>query len=404
MALSIKNIKSLFPIFTHRPDLVYLDNASTSQKPQSVIRTVNDFYERENASVHRGLYELSTEATRKYEGVRKKVSQLLDTDNPLSIAFTKGTTESINLVAQGFVRKQLSPGDNIVISSMEHHANLIPWQQVCKQTGAFLKIIPITAQGELRLKEIESIVDSRTKLVAITHISNVLGTINPISEIIALAHKKQVPVMVDAAQSAGHHPISVKEWDADFVAFSAHKMFGPMGTGVLCSKPEFWPQIDPLLFGGGAIKNVTFEKTDFQDYPYKLEAGTAHVPGVIGLGAAVDFIQSLDLQEASNHTHDLCIYFKQKLLSLGTAELLGSPTNFGSIASFQMEKIHPHDVASFLAQANIAVRAGHHCAQPLLESMGVPATVRVSLAIYNTREDVDKTIEALMSLKKFWLR
>ena len=402
MPLPMSSIKALFPIFSIRPELVYLDSASTSQKPRAVISTINDFYEKENASIHRGLYDLSVVATRKYEEVRKKVAILLGTSHSNSIAFTKGTTESINIVAQGLMRKQLHPGDRILISAMEHHSDFIPWQQICQQTGATLAIIPVNNKGELILSEVDDLLVSRTKLVCLTHISNVLGTINPVEEIISLAHKRNIPVLVDAAQSVGHYPINVDAWGADFVVFSAHKMFGPLGTGVLFAKEEFGAQIDPLNFGGGGVKNVTLEHTEFLEYPHKLEAGTANIPGVIGLGAAIDFVQQLDLNETSSHTRNLCIYLKEKLNQMGSVQILGQPANFGSIVSFQMEKIHPHDVASFLAEANIAVRAGHHCAQPLHESMGVPATVRVSLSIYNTKEDVDKTIEALVAIKRFW--
>ncbi len=404
MALPLHTIKDQFPIFKNRPELVYLDSAATSHKPDSVILALNDFSEKENASVHRGLYDLSTDATRRFENVRKKVSDLLGVSNPSSIAFTKGTTESINLIAHGLIRKKLKLGDTIAVTAMEHHANFIPWQQLCHQRGALLNILPVTKNGELNLSGIDSMLGPRTRLLCLTHISNVLGTINPIEEIISIAHRKKIPVLIDAAQSTGHYPMMVDSWDADFVVFSAHKMFGPFGTGVLYAKQEFAPYIEPLNFGGGAIRNVTTEHTEFLDYPYKLEPGTPHVAGVIGLGAAIDFIQQLDLAETSLFTRNLTQKFKARLHELGGARILGQPSNFGSIVSFQMENIHPHDVASFLAQANIAVRAGHHCAQPLLESMGVPATVRVSFSIYNTEQDIDKTIDALAALKRFWSR
>jgi cysteine desulfurase/selenocysteine lyase len=402
MALSVKSIKSHFPIFAHRPELVYLDNAATSQKPRSVIQTITDFYEKENANIHRGFYDLSSTATRRYEEVRKKVSNLISANDARTIAFTKGATESINTVAQGFARKKLTSGDNIVISAMEHHANIIPWQQVCRQTGATLRILPITPQGDLDLTVLTSLLDEGTKLVACTHISNVLGTINPVEEIISIAHKKNIPVLIDASQSAGHYPIDSRAWDADFIVFSAHKMFGPMGTGVLYAKHTVSNDIESFHYGGGGIKNVSFAETEFLSYPHKLEAGTANVPGVIGLGTAIDFIHQLDLTETSRHTRALCIYFKQRLTELRTASVLGNPSQFGSITSFGMANIHPHDVASFLAHANIAVRAGHHCAQPLLESMGIPATVRVSFSIYNTKKDIDQTMDALAELKTFW--
>ena len=402
MTLSLKSIKSQFPIFMHRPELVYLDNAATSQKPQSVIQTITDFYEKENANIHRGLYELSGNATRRYEETRKKIADLIGATDPKTIAFTKGTTESINIIAHSFLKKNLYKGDNVMITAMEHHANLIPWQQVCKQTGATLSVIPVNTNGELMVEKFNELLNRNTKMVAVTHISNVLGAINPIEEIVSIAHKKNIPVLIDAAQSAGHHSIDVKKWNVDFIAFSAHKMFGPMGTGVLYCKEKYAKQIDPFNFGGGSIKNVEFEQTEFLDYPYSQEAGTANIPGVIGLGTAIDFINQLDSNEVVRHTKNLTDIFKDKLKSIGKIQIIGDAKNFGSIVSFNVENIHPHDVAGFLGNENIAVRAGHHCAQPLLESMGISATVRASFSIYNTMNDVDKTIEALIALKKFW--
>lgn len=403
MTLPVKIIKSHFPIFAHRPELVYLDSASTSQKPKSVIQTITDFYEKENANVHRGLYELSAKATQRYEEVRKKVCSLVGASDAQSIAFTKGTTESINIVAQGFLKKNLQKGDSVVVSAMEHHANLIPWQQICAQCQANLHIIPVDEDGELVLEKLDAVMDKRTKMVAITHISNVLGTINPIEEIISAAHKKNIPVLLDGAQSVGHYAVDVKKIDVDFLVFSAHKMFGPLGIGILYCKEEFAHQVDPFNYGGGSIKNVEFTHTEFLDYPHNLEAGTANVAGVIGLGAAIDFIQQLDLSETASHSQYLSTGFKEKLKSVNNVKILGNPKNSGSIVPFYFENIHPHDVAGFLANENIAVRAGHHCAQPLHEAMGVPATVRASFSIYNTSEDVDKTIEALVELNKFWL-
>ena len=402
MTLPISALKSHFPIFSHLPDLVYLDSAATSHKPQSVIQAITDFYSKENASVHRGLYPLSSNATQRYEQVREKVCALIGAIHPNTIAFTKGATESINIVAQGFLKKKLEAGDNVLISAMEHHANLIPWQQICKQTHAILRVIPVNDKGELVLEKLDTLIDRRTKLVAVTHISNVLGTINPIEEIISRAHKKNIPVLIDGAQSAGHHPVDVTQIDADFFVFSAHKMFGPLGTGVLYCKEEQAQQVDPINYGGGSIKNVEFKNTEFLGYPKNLEAGTPNISGVIGLGAAIDFIQQLDLTETFTYTKTLTASFKEKIKSMGNIKLVGDAEHFGSIVSFQVDKIHPHDVASFLASNNIAVRAGHHCAQPLLESMGVPATVRASFSIYNTKEDVEKTVLALLELKRFW--
>ena len=402
MVLPFALLKSHFPIFAHRPELVYLDSAATSQKPKSVIQTITDFYGRENANIHRGLYGLSSKATKRYEDVRKKTAALIHADSPNTIAFTKGTTESINIVAHCFLKKKLVKGDNVVISAMEHHANLIPWQQVCKQAGASLKIIPVSKDGELVLEKLDTLLDNCTKLLAVTHISNVLGTINPIEELIHQAHKKNIPVLIDGAQSVGHYSIDVKKLDLDFLVFSAHKMFGPLGTGVLYCKQEWAKHIDPFIYGGGSIKNVEFERTEFLDFPHCLEAGTPNIPGVIGLGTAIDFIDELDLEETINHTKKLSDGFKEKIESVGAIKVVGSAKDSSGIVSFYVENIHAHDVAGFLANENIAVRAGHHCAQPLLESMGVPATVRASFSIYNTVDDVDKTVETLKALKKFW--
>ncbi|MBK5278259.1 MAG: cysteine desulfurase, partial [Bacteroidia bacterium] len=344
MSLPIESLKSYFPIFTHRPELVYLDSAATSQKPSSVVQSITNFYEKENANVHRGLYELSSKATQRYEDVRNKVGSLIGA-NSTNIAFTKGTTESINIVAQCYLKKNLKAGDKVLISAMEHHANLIPWQQVCKQTGASLEIIPVNDQGELVLDGLKSLLAERTKLVAITHISNVLGTINPVEEIISAAHKINIPVLIDGAQSVGHMPVDVKKMDVDFLVFSSHKMFGPFGTGILYCKEEFTQQLDPFNYGGGSIKNVQFAETEFLDFPHNLEAGTTNIAGIIGLGTAIDFIQQLDLVETFNHERKLSAYFKERASTLAQIQFVGEPKNFNGIVSFLVKNIHPHDVA-----------------------------------------------------------
>ena len=402
MAQPFFDIKSRFPIFTHWPALVYLDNAATTQKPRNVIHALNHFYEFENAPVHRGLYKLSSDATQQYEAVRRKIAQLIGAPSEKNIAFTKSTTESINIIAQGYLKKILQPGDNVVISALEHHANLIPWQQVCKQNGSSLRIIPVDAYGDLELNKLDSLLDNKTRLLAVTHISNVLGTINPVEEIISKAHKKNIPVLLDGAQSTGHCTIDVQQLDVDFFAFSAHKMYGPTGTGVLYCKEELGHQISPLNYGGGAIKNVEWNETEFLDYPFHLEAGTPNVSGVIGLGAAIDFVNELELMNTFRETISVSEYFKEKLKTLDYVEVIGKPRQCGPIVSFTVKNIHAHDVAGFLAHQHIAVRAGHHCAQPLLDSLGIPATVRASFSVYNNRDDADKTVEALVELKKFW--
>ncbi len=390
-----------FPIFRHHPDLNYLDNAATSQRPEQVLRVISDFDQKQNASVHRGLYELSSQATNRYEAVRNKVADMIGAENGSTIAFTKGTTESINIVANSF-RKRLRQGDNIVISGMEHHANLIPWQIICREMGATLRVIPVTKEGDLSLDRLQTLLDQNTRLLAISHVSNVLGTINPIEEVIHQAHLKQIPVLVDAAQSAGHLTVDVKKWEVDFLAFSGHKMFGPFGTGVLYAAPSWSSSLLPLNFGGGSIRHVDFDQTEFLEYPKNLEAGTANVSGVIGLGAAVDYIRRVDTESAIHHEHFLAATFREKALQAGFIRLMGNPRRHAGIVAFNVDAVHPHDVASYLASRSIAVRAGHHCAEPLLRYMNEAASVRVSFSIYNTPEEVDRTIEALKEVKKFW--
>jgi cysteine desulfurase/selenocysteine lyase len=402
MALEIKSLRTQFPIFNHEPGLIYLDNAATSQKPVNVIRAMNDFYERSNANVHRGLYKLSSNATKSYENARAGTATLIGAKSPATIAFTKGATESINIVAQGFLKKKLQPGDTIVISAMEHHANFIPWQQLCLEKKCRLEVLPVDNNGDLIWQDFTRSLQHRPRLVAIAHMSNVLGTINPIKKIVAECHARQVPVLVDAAQSIGHLPVNVSEWQADFVVFSAHKMFGPMGTGVLYARDEVSQEIDPLIFGGGAIKNVTAQETEFLEYPYCLEAGTANVAGVIGLGASVDFINALDLPACHDHTRNLATYVRTQLKRLPFIKLAGEPNDFGGIVSFSIDNIHAHDAAGFLGEKNIAVRAGHHCTQPLHDALGTSATVRVSFSVYNTIEEANALISALKDLKKFW--
>jgi cysteine desulfurase/selenocysteine lyase len=286
---------------------------------------------------------------------------------------------------------------------MEHHANLIPWQQVCIQREAFLRVIPLNENGDLDLNKLGSLLDDRTRLVAITHISNVLGTVNPIEEIVKIAHRLDIPVAVDAAQSTGHYPVNVRQSDVDFLAFSAHKMFGPLGVGVLYAKPEFANEMVPTNYGGGSIRNVQFEKTDFREYPFSLEAGTANIAGVLGMGSAIEFIEQLDMNETMAHTVTLAEQLREGLAGLGGVTVIGKPKKTSGIVSFVVDGVHPHDVAGFLANENIAVRAGHHCAQPLLESMGLQGTVRASFSVYNTMDDVERTVRAVEGVKKFWL-
>ncbi len=397
-----KLIREQFPIFGEHPKLIYLDNAATTQRPASVIESLNRFHRQENASIRRGVYRLSAQATRNFDAVRTKVAQFVHAPNEKCIAFTSGTTESVNVVARSIIGPKVKSGDNIVVSLMEHHANFIPWQMLCQEKGAELRIIPLTDQGELRLEELEHLIDDRTACVAIVHISNTLGTINPVEEVVRMAHQKNVPVLVDAAQSAALYPTNLEELDCDFWVASGHKMFGPFGTGILYVHPRFHDQVQPYNYGGGIIRSVTTDRTDFLPYPYNLEAGTPNVSGVIGLGAAIDFLQTLDRQRLVSNLHELIQYAREQLSAISGLSIFGKPAQVSSLLSFSMAGMHPHDIATFLNDDQVAVRAGQHCTQPLLDHFGLPATVRASFSIYNTPEDVDALTESLKSMKSMW--
>lgn len=393
-------MRSLFPIFAAHPDLVYLDNAATTQKPQYVLERMAAFYNSGNAAIHRGLYPIAARATAAYEEARKTVATFMGSSDPRSIAFTSGTTESINLVANSF-RKLVSAGDNIVISAMEHHANLIPWQVLCHEKGAQLKVLAVDANGSLALDRLKSLLDHKTKLLAITAVSNVLGTINPIEEITGIAHARNVPVLVDAAQAVPCLTPDVASWKADFVAFSAHKMFGPLGTGVLYVQKDWQPKMIPMTFGGGAIRTVSFESTEWLDYPFLLEPGTRNAAGVEGLVAAIAFMNNEDVDLYAAHTRQLAQACRDRLSQLSFVQLAGNP-GAGTIVAFTVRGIHAHDAASFLGSKSVAVRAGHHCAEPLHKSLGLEATVRASFSWYNTASDIDRLVDALVALEKFW--
>jgi cysteine desulfurase/selenocysteine lyase len=397
-----KDIRKHFPVFQHQPELVYADNAATSQRPQSVIDAVAEFESRGVSNIHRGMYRLAEESTQRFENAREKTASFIGAPDASCIAFTKGTTESINTVAFGFLRHQLKPGDEVIISAMEHHANLIPWQQVCNEKEAVLKIIPVNESGELEMSRLSALFSSKTRLLAITHVSNTLGTINPIEEIIQQAHANHVPVLVDAAQSIAHYTINVQQLNADFVAFSAHKMFGPFGVGVLYVHSKHHESMHPLSFGGGAIRNVSFKETTWLDYPYNLEAGTQNITGVVGLTAALDFTETLPMHSLEPQLQALRIRLEDGIRKEQGYRIIGEASKKSPIVSLVHNSIHPHDIATFLATKNIAVRAGHHCTQPLLDQLGIPATVRISFTVYNTEEDVDRILEALSDVKSFW--
>lgn len=400
--IDFKKVRADFPIFKHHPDLVYLDNASTTQKPKVVIDGITNFYEKENANIHRGLYKIATQTSFNYHSVREKVANFIGAKSSNNIVFTSGTTEGINLVAHSFLEPRLKAGDNVIISAMEHHANLIPWQMLCKKQGAELRIIPMDKSGQLDMKAFKEMLSDKTKMVAAVHVSNSLGTINPIEEMIAEAHNFDAKVLIDGAQSVLHYPLNVSELDCDFFVFSGHKLFGPTGVGVLYGKEEWLEDMDPFQFGGDIIKDVTFEATEFAEAPQKFEAGTRNLAGVIGLGYAIDYLKTFDKKDMLNYLKSLGEYAHKKLSTLDNLEIFGNPNRNSNILSFNLKNIHPHDVATFLAEENIAVRAGHHCTQPVMDFYGIPGTTRASFTIYNSATEVDQLVKTLADIQKFF--
>ncbi len=379
----------------HGKPLIYLDNAATSQKPQVVIDTIARYYLSENSNVHRGVHFLSDLATQAYEGARIRVRQFLNATHDRENIFTRGTTESINLVAHSFGRSRLRAGDEILISAMEHHSNIVPWQMVCEEKGARLRVIPITDAGELILEEYERLLTERTKLVAVTYVSNALGTINPVRQIIAMAHRRGIPVLLDGAQATPHMRVDVQELDCDFYAFSGHKLFGPTGTGILYGKADLLETMPPYQGGGDMISAVTFEKTIYNSLPYKFEAGTPHIAGAIGLGAAIDYVQRIGLDRIAAYEADLLAYGTELLSAIPGLRIIGTAKEKAGVLSFVLEGVHAHDIGTILDHEGIAIRAGHHCAMPVMKRFGVPATARASLAFYNTRGELDALAKGL---------
>ena len=397
-AFGVARIREDFPILkqqVHGKPLVYLDSAATSQKPQMVIDTLVRYYTSENSNVHRGVHYLSERATLEYEGARTKIKQFLNAPEEREIVFVRGTTEGINLVANSFGRQNIGEGDEIIISAMEHHSNIVPWQILCQERGAFLRVIPINDDGELLVEEYEKLLSSRTKLVSIVHVSNALGTTNPIQRITEMAHSQGVPVLVDGAQSAAHLPIDVQQLGCDFFVFSGHKLFGPTGIGALYGRADLLESMPPYQGGGDMIKSVSFEKTIYNALPYKFEAGTPHIAGVIGLGAAIDYVTEIGLDRISEYEHQLLEYGTQRLSEISTLRIIGTAREKASILSFVMEGAHPHDIGTILDSEGIAIRTGHHCTQPLMDRYGIPATARASLAFYNTREEIDALVKGI---------
>jgi cysteine desulfurase/selenocysteine lyase len=399
MGYSPQKIKNDFPIFTDS-DLVYLDNAATSQKPQSVLDAVDSMYKEANANVHRALYSLGSEATERFENSRKKVANFIGADSK-EIIFTSGTTESINLLARS-LGNTLKPGDEILISEMEHHSNIVPWQMAAQRTGATLKYLSITDTGELDLTNPENYFTSNTKIVSLTHMSNVLGTINPIKYLAKLAHDVGAILIVDGAQGASHIPVNIKELDCDFYAFSGHKMLGPTGIGVLWGKTELLEEMEPFMGGGEMINTVTMESSTWNDIPYKFEAGTPNFAQAVGLGAAIDYLENIGMNEIADHENTLTQYAMNKLNNVDGLRIHGSAKDRGGVISFNVDGIHPHDLAQFLNEDNIAIRVGHHCAQPLLKKLGETATARMSFYVYNDESDVDKFCTSLEAIKSYF--
>lgn len=405
--LNTEKIKQDFPIFNQKINdetLVYLDNAATSQIPKFVEEKVRDFNEKERANVHRGVHALGLRATNRYESSRQKVANFIGANNAKEVIFTSGCTDSLNLVAASFGEQNIQAGDEILVSIMEHHSNLLPWQQLAKRKQAKLNFIEINSDGLLDIENLKSKINSKTKIVALTHVSNVLGTINPIKEITTLAHEKGAIVVVDGAQAVGHFPINVAELNVDFYAFSGHKMFAPTGIGVLYGKKDLLDKMPPYRLGGEMIANVTREGATWAEVPYKFEAGTPNIAGAIGLGAAIDYLQSLDFELIQKHEQELTSYALEKLKNVSGLTIYGPQKSNGRIGviSFNLKNIHPHDLATALDLDGIEVRAGHHCAQPLMASLDTESTVRASLSIYNSKGDIDKLVSSLHEAKEFF--
>ena len=380
--------------------LVYLDNGASAQKPKVVIDTVSQLYAHDYSNVHRGVHALAERSTKAFEATREKVRHFINARTTREIIFVRGTTEAINLVAQSYARNNLHKDDEIIITHMEHHSNIVPWQLVCEQTGALLRVVPINDSGELILEEFEKLLGPRTKLVALVHVSNALGTINPVRQIIELAHAQNVPVLLDSAQAVPHLKVDVQQLDCDFYAFSGHKMYGPSGIGVLYGKEALLDAMSPYHGGGDMIKSVTYEKTEYNELPHKFEAGTPNIAGTVGLGAAIDYLAGLDLDAIAAHEHDLLDYATKAASEVPGLKIIGTAPEKASILSFLLEGVHAHDIGTILDHEGIAVRAGHHCTMPLMRRFGVAATTRASFGLYNTREEVDALIAGIHKVKE----
>jgi cysteine desulfurase/selenocysteine lyase len=399
----VDEIRKDFPLLTiktHGKSLVYLDNAASTQKPKSVIDTIYQYYLSENSNVHRGVHYLSELATKKYEGARVTIQKFINASSEKEIVFVKGATEAINLVASTYGRQNLHQGDEVLITGLEHHSNIVPWQMICEEKGAKLRVAPIDDNGNVILTEFSRLLSKRIKIVALSHVSNALGTVNPVKQMILLAHEHGIPVIVDGAQALPHLKVDVQDLDADFYAFSSHKIFGPTGIGVLYGKYEFLDSMPPYQGGGDMIKSVTFDKTIFNEPPFRFEAGTPHIEGAIGLSAALDYLNGLNWNEIIEHERSLLQYASAELAKIDGVRIIGNAQEKVGVISFIIEGVHPHDIGTILDQEGIAIRTGHHCAQPVMERFGIPATARASFAFYNKVEDVDSLVRGIHKVKK----
>lgn len=401
--LDVRRVRRDFPILATQvrgKPLAYLDNAATSQKPRSVIETVSRFYTSENANIHRGVYYLSEKSTAAYESARAKVQAFVNARHPHEIVFVRGTTEAVNLVAAAFGRSAVREDDEIVLSQMEHHSNIVPWQLLCEASGARLRVIPMDDAGELVLEEYEKLLTDRTKLVAVVHVSNSLGTVNPVKEIVALAHERGIPVLVDGAQRAPHGPVDVQDLDCDFYTLSGHKMFGPTGIGALYGRASLLERMPPYQGGGDMIRSVSFEGSTYAPPPAKFEAGTPNIAGAVGLGAAVDYLAGIGWEAIRQHENELLQYATEALSSVPSVRIIGTAGEKVSVVSFVMQGVHPHDIGTVVDQDGIAIRTGHHCTQPVMDFYGVPATARASFALYNTRDEVERLVSQVRYVRQ----
>jgi cysteine desulfurase/selenocysteine lyase len=399
--LDIERVRKDFPILKqkiHGKPLVFLDSAASAPKPQQVIDTISRLYSEDYSNIHRGVYELSQRSTKAYEDTRVKVRRLINARSESEIVFVRGTTEAINLVAQSFGRTYVKEGDEILITAMEHHSNIVPWQILCKEKGAHLRVAPMDKRGDLKLGELANLLCPKTRLVSVAHVSNALGSVNPVRKIVEMAHEHDIPVLVDGAQAVPHSKVDVRELDCDFYCFSAHKMYGPSGVGVLYGKERLLDSMPPWEGGGDMISSVTFEKTTYNKLPYKFEAGTPNIAGVVGLGAAIDYLNAIGMDTVSRSEHKILTYGTERLLEVQGLSIVGRAKQKAGVLSFVLEGIHPHDIGTILDQEGIAVRTGHHCAQPVMDFFGVPATARASLGLFNNKQDIDNLVSGIQKV------